>query len=224
VWCCLGLSGVVWYRLVFDIRGEGRAAGIPGLEREWHSKASGESRRWECLCPGLGRDSLGRDQRPWLGRVRSSESSEKAQQLRTQGLDLGRFCFAVVLCCVVLTLLRGFLLLRLFRISRFRDFRPGTLSLARPYFWVPRRLSFASLASLLPPTFPPLPLLHLSFTSPLRSRFLSLPSCRVGLPWEFSDFSQRHANIAFELSSFPSPPFYIKLSRGGETMEEGSRG
>jgi hypothetical protein len=54
VWCCLGLSGVVWYRLVFDIRGEGRAAGIPGLELEWHSKASGESRRWECLCPGSG--------------------------------------------------------------------------------------------------------------------------------------------------------------------------
>jgi hypothetical protein len=228
-WCCVVFSGVVWC-LISEERVETRdsrleTAGIPGLELGGSSIAMGW--HWKAF---RGIEEVG--VLPWggissggsSGRGLAASEAQKAQQLRTRGGTSDTF--ALQLCSGTLLVLTAERVFSFF-FPGFLVCRPGTLLLARPYFWEPRRLSFASPRFTLL-HFPPLPShSHSPSHSPLPLPLPFAPnfqSCRVGLPWGFSDFCERHATIAFELSSLPSPPFYIKMSRGGENIERGSRG
>jgi hypothetical protein len=101
---CVVLCGVFWCCLVFDIRGESRdsrletrdcgnsRAGAWGVvNRDGLALESFQGNRGGGSV-ALGRDILGREQRPWLGRVRNPESSAA----ENAGRDLGHFCFATL--------------------------------------------------------------------------------------------------------------------------------
>jgi hypothetical protein len=99
VWCCVVFSGVVWC-LISEERvetrdcGNSRAGAWGVVNRDGLALESFQGNRGGGSA-ALGRDILGREQRPWLGRVRSPESSAA----ENAGRDLGHFCFAVVHWC-----------------------------------------------------------------------------------------------------------------------------